>query len=451
MKRSKYILLFFLFDIIMLIGCSAKTVTYSYDTGSIKHPGEVYITGTTYYNDRVEIDFNCKYDLKNYSFGTPGVSGSKFLIDKNTLIITTDDPSLVTSLNVNGDYMQSEYRYLNTDKYACIYRHWADDLGWVEEEGDKDRYYTDEEKKQKKEIQDELAERRRLSAIEDEEVFQILKGKWVADNGEFFDIFEQEDHHGFLHYMPNVNGGYEEWPYIKMYKIDESVGKYQMDYSEGWGISVQYDVQLSVDGKSFVYQSNTFYRADEDLWEDVDIRYIRPIQILLENTDTWMLSQEDSDESEMVKGIKYAVTDLDDNGNPEIIVSGYTGDEQIGYSYIYEVNEDGTLKLINSNSLKDRAFLEYPPNLYLIDSCERVSTPEGYKYVVYSSADQGYNVFLKIGYLLSIQYDSAVIEKDNSEDLPGYHDNVNFFWFDDVTIENMAESIRVFSNTEEIE
>ena len=481
MKNLKYILFFFLFDILVLTACSTKTASYTYNTNSIKHPEDLYITQTTYYSDRVEIDFNYKYSMDYFTFGTPGVSDSKFFTDKKTLIITTDSPLLITSLNVYNDYMQAEYRYLNSDKYACIYRYWADDLGWLEDEGDKDRFYTDEEKKQRKEIQDELAERRKFAEIEDEEVFQILKGKWVADNGEYFDIFEHEDHHGFLHYMPNVKGGFEEWPYITMYKVDEALGKYGMNYSEGWGVNVDYDVILSEDGNSFIYEANTFYRADEDLWADVDIRYIHPIRILFENSDIWDFTEEeaddvsdeddlnvtdtddvpdendpnemssDSDVKTVAEGIKYAVTDLDDNGCPEIIVSGHSGDEQIGYSYIYEVKEDGTIKPINSNSLKDRAFLEYPPNLYLTDSCERVSTPEGYKYVVYASADQGYDVFLKKNYLLSIQYDSAVIEKDNSADLQGYHDTVNFFWFDDITLENMAESIRVFTDIEEIE
>ena len=129
-------------------GCNEESTSYSYDLKKISHDDGLYVTKTVYYNDRVEVHIKGK----NISINTLRVSSSDYDITNvstkyNTLIIYSNNPQAITSLDIIGEFGWYEwrFRYLNTNKYASIWRYRADDLPWSDYEGDIKAFYTQAE------------------------------------------------------------------------------------------------------------------------------------------------------------------------------------------------------------------------------------------------------------------------------------------------------------------
>ena len=152
-------------------GCTSRSggtapVYYSYKVQHIEHCGFFYISKTTYYGNRVEFDVNSRYELSEMNFSTPDDPNATVDFKNNTVILYSDIPNDISSLEVSNGWFEISFRYLNTSEYACIWRTWADDLGWDEYDGDKDKYYTEEEKEQQREAAKRAEELRKKAVGE---------------------------------------------------------------------------------------------------------------------------------------------------------------------------------------------------------------------------------------------------------------------------------------------
>ncbi|MBO4309878.1 MAG: hypothetical protein J5856_02305 [Lachnospiraceae bacterium] len=476
MKKNILTIITAIFGILCVLGCS-KGTAYTYDVKNISHPDWFYITKTVYYDDRVKISFKGGSDFTNFSTS----DDSKATIDagNSTITVYSDNPTAITSLDVYSGEYEVRFRQLNTSAYVCIWRTGATDLGWSDYKGDVNHYYTAEEREKQRE-KSKVAEQNIIEREEtDKELFDFFEGRWVSDNMDYFDIYEYESGKGLL-YFDADSCMYQECHDLFFSKSgsDENLCEIS-EPGSGWGSYASFAVKISDDKKSFRYEGRDYYYKDDEIWEGVEVNYIRPIEILLENSKEWELSDEmlwDASEKDTIEGVAYAITDLDGDGYPEVIKSGHRGSEGYGYSIIYEVQNDGSIKKINSNSLSDPNFYELPPNLYAINTCKRLETMEGYKYLVDGNCNLEGNGSKKQYYLMSFRYDMAVLERICAKEVLGdengrtenYYDDkqntisgadyekilnnqdkaskttVRFGWFSEITEENMAESIRKF-------
>ena len=253
-------------------GCTSRSggtapVYYSYKVKDIDHCGFFYISKTTYYGNRVEFDVNSRYELSEMNFSTPDDPNATVDFKNNTVILYSDIPNDITSLEVSNSWFEISFRYLNTSEYACIWRSWADDLGWVEYEGDKDKYYTEEEKEQQREAAERAEELRKQAEKEDEELFPVFQGKWVSDDGDYFDIYDAGSSHGFtrhgVRYHQNDPEYTEEYDYFKFSKFGGE-NQYRMLYTteDTWGIQIAYDIEYD-GGNSFLFAGKEFTRVGE--------------------------------------------------------------------------------------------------------------------------------------------------------------------------------------------
>lgn len=82
------------------------------------------------------------------------------------------------------------------------------------------------------------------------------------------------------------------------------------------------------------------------LSDDIEMQ----LQIIYDNYDIWKLHPIDEEyfsEEDELNSASYAVTDLDNDGMPEIIKTGWAGTSHNTLIAIYEVTEDGELVLIS--------------------------------------------------------------------------------------------------------
>lgn len=490
MKKKFLVFLAVIINVLFLAGCG-KAATYTYNVKDIKHYDNLYVTKTTYYKDRVEIKFKGVSSLDGYSFYTGDDPYSEKETKYNTLIIYSDNPSKINSVQVRDSWIEVYFRYLDSDEYATIWSFWADDIGWMDEEGDKEKYYTLEEQRNQAITAYQIAERAKLAEQVSKEILEIIKGKWVSEDGSYFDITEGDFGRCLLYY--DSKEGFIEHPDISFSWIDEDENKIQMSGGSmyGWGAYYTYDIELSEDGKSFDYWDKTFYLADEEAWGNVDIEYVYPVKILFDNADKWKVveAQDETDTDEINETdetvvdeteeekpgsvYKYALTDLNMNGLPEVILSGRDADG-ICFLETYEVTEDGGIEKKKINSELSQ------PALYDIEELLCNYTPnryqDVYKYLVEGRTDYDDESYFIQNYLMSLQINSVVLEKytaqkliddGNDRTVTYYDDNdgeinsvqykeymigirkefdktVVLNWFDEITIENMAKSFGVF-------
>ena len=483
MKKKFLVFLAVIINVLFLAGCG-KTTEYTYNNIGIKHCDSLYISKTTYYKDRVEINFKGADSLDGYTFYTCDDPYSEKKTKYNTLIIYSDNPSKINSVQVRDSWTEVYFRYLDSDEYATIWHYWADDLGWTGYEGDKNKYYTLEEQRSQTILANQIEQNRIQSEQLSNDILQIIKGKWVSEDGSYFDINEDNWGRYVLYY--DSKEGFIEHPDISFSWIDEDENKIQMSGGSmyGWGVYYTYDIELSEDGKSFDYWDKTFYLADEEAWGNVDIEYVHPVNILFDNADKWKVVEAqdereeaattDEEEPEKTEPVcKYAVTDLNMNGLPEVLVSG-TSEDGTCFLEACEVTEDGLIekKKTNSSLLQpalydmEELLCNYTPNRY----------QDVYEYLVEGRTDYDDESYFIQNYLMSVQINSLVLEKFTSQKLIDdgndrtvtyYNENdeeissvkykeymmgirdefdkaIKLSWFDEVTIENMAKSMGVF-------
>ncbi len=477
------ILVFFavIINVFLLAGCTKATNTYTYDVENIDHYDSLYITQTTYYKDRVEITFKGTNSLDGYTLYSPDFTDSREVTKRNKLIIYADDPSKIHSVIAKGSWIEVYFRYLDSDEYATIWHTWADDIGWTGEKGDKDKYYTPQEKDLQRKTASQIAVQKQLAEQESKDILEIIKGRWVNEDGSYFDITEGDRGRCLFYY--DVKEDYlNEFSGISFSWISEDENKIDMyERPEGWGAWYSYEIELSEDGKSFDYDSQTYYFADEAVWGSVDVEYINPVRVLFNNADEWKVTkaqdevkeadETDEEESENAETVcKYAVTDLDMNGLSEVLVSGISEDGTC-FLEVYEATEDGSIE----KKKTDDTLLQ--PALYNAEElrclCLSNRYQDVYKYYVEGRTDHDEESCFIQNYLMSIQINSLVLEKSisqestDAENVTYYNDKdeeisekqyneykkgiegefnktIRLSWFDEITIENMAQSMGVF-------
>ena len=262
MIKSAIVKVIALLMALTVMGCTGRTESYKYNVDNIEHCGFFYISGTTYYKDRVEFKIHSRYELKEMTFSTPDDPNATVGIDDFTLILYSSDPSKITSLDVFGTWYELSFRYLNSKEYACIWRTAATDIGWTKYEGNLENYYTDAEKAQQEETEKRAEELWQQALKEDEEVFALLQGKWVSDDGDYFEIYDDASRHSVRHYVNDTQ--YTEDIICQFSKLDQE-NKYRMSYTiSEWSSDVfAYDIEYD-GGDSFLYQEKEFVRAGEE-------------------------------------------------------------------------------------------------------------------------------------------------------------------------------------------
>ena len=258
MKKRFLYLFTILLSILLTAGCGKKLSSYSYDVKKIKHSDELYITKTVYYEDRVEISFN-NHSLDNYSFYSENGSLTSKTVKGNKLIIYSDNPEAITSVGAQGSWLEVKFRNLNSDEYASIWSYWADDLGWTEYAGDKEKYYTLEEQRQQAITAYKIEENRKQAQAESDELYySVLKGKWVSEDGDYFDITEN-DYNKCLLYYDAGRDMYTECPGISFSQSWNDENMVEAFYApDGWGAFYEFDLLLSADKNTFEYEEKTF-------------------------------------------------------------------------------------------------------------------------------------------------------------------------------------------------
>ena len=153
-----------------------------YDYPGKKEVLSFCIEKTEYYDDRIGVTFSedsiemaegviC-YD-ENFNQITETVD---FTIKDDVLTIYSKTSEKISALRVDID--SDEYfniRYLDSDSYAMLQYNWADDYG-MKASGDKDSFYTDEEKRRQAEISSENIKK-------NNEAFALIEGIWESKDG----------------------------------------------------------------------------------------------------------------------------------------------------------------------------------------------------------------------------------------------------------------------------
>ena len=468
MKKRFFYMTAILLSILFMAGCGKKVSTYNYNVDDIKHCDNLYIKKTVYYEDRVEIYFNSR-DLENISFYCESLGNwSKKENKNNKLILYSDKPENITALSAHTNWYEVYFRYLDSDKYATIWCYWADDLGWDEYKGDKEKYYTPEEQRQQAQNAYEAAERAKERAAQSNEIYEnILKGMWISDDGDYFDLTESDGKRTFLYYDAREDM-YTECPgisYSQPTNEENVITAFESPY--GWGAYYEFSFEMSEDKKSFKYEEKNFYLADEEVWSGIDVRYVHPVSVLFNNAEIW-----NADEC------RYAVTDLDMDGYPEIIVSGFSIEDNAPFTAIYETTEDGGVEKINDKNLLNTDIAPAPLTLYKVEESPSLKLgnkyQDEYDYLVFGEYDNGEGRVLTQYYLMSIQINTVVLEKvcsmessENESETKYFNDKgeeitstnyygilggvkgeagytASFGWFDEINIANMAKSFSVF-------
>ena len=131
-------------------GCSFKKESYSYDLKNITYSKYLYLTKTVYYSDRVEFHMECD-DTSNIIISDlevtyPEVNAAHIEIKNDTITIYSNNPEQITALDVSYDWWYvGRFRYLNSDKYSCVWRECTDDGGWSDYQGDEKAFFTQAE------------------------------------------------------------------------------------------------------------------------------------------------------------------------------------------------------------------------------------------------------------------------------------------------------------------
>jgi hypothetical protein len=256
------IALIILLGIFIIWKCAVgkASAVYSYNMQKIEHSDFFYISRTAYFDDRVEFKVSGEPVPEQLYYSTPDDAEAKVDTKSDTVILYSDHPEDITSLEVSNSWYKLSFRYLNTKEYACIWTTWADDLGGVNYSGATDRYYTEEEKEQQREAAERAREQREQARKEDEELFPVFEGAWMSDDGDYFEISDNGSGHRVKYYCAATQVAEEHDGFV-FSRWQENA--YQMSYSEGsWGLFLTYDIEY-LGEDFFLCFGKKFYKADE--------------------------------------------------------------------------------------------------------------------------------------------------------------------------------------------
>ena len=161
-----------------LTACGEQIATYTYENEEVS---DIQIEKTEVYADKLvlTLDGDGLSDVERVDcYGTDFSvieEDASFSFEKDKLTIQTEEADRISGLRVEESaYLYFKVRYLDTDAYAMLVYMEADDAGQIVE-GDKDAYYTEEEKEQKE------AE---AKAIEEEQnrIYDKVLGSWIDES-----------------------------------------------------------------------------------------------------------------------------------------------------------------------------------------------------------------------------------------------------------------------------
>lgn len=179
-KVKKYLLFLgiLLVAISLLIVFWHRTTTYRYDNEAVLG---VKIKKTVVYEDKLVIKFafgslSEVEDVECYGADFAVIEEEpQFSFWGNTLTIKTQNADKISGIRVvENEDLHFNVRYLDSDSYVMLVYTWADDLGY-DVTGDRDSYYTQEEK-------DEQEARAIALAEAEEAAFQKLYGVWENES-----------------------------------------------------------------------------------------------------------------------------------------------------------------------------------------------------------------------------------------------------------------------------
>ncbi len=126
--------------------------------------------------DLEKIDSALEYEWGNNSLGTNG----------QILKVEGERADEIDGVKIMDNDVELYVRYLQSEQFVHLYYTWADDYGFMLSSGDRDAYYTQEEK-------DAQAQREAEYQQEQEEIFAQISGKWVMEDGSETYIFTKEE------------------------------------------------------------------------------------------------------------------------------------------------------------------------------------------------------------------------------------------------------------------
>ena len=370
-------------SLLPVFGCSNEKPfkTCEYNLNNIEYFDEFYIVKTEYYADKVVIYCDGKIDVGDCYYIFDGISKENIKKEKKKITVITDKPDSINSFSAcvaeRGETEEYSFRYLDSDEYACLFS-WVDIEGGVHVKGDENRFYTSEEINAKNERIAEYEEN-------EKEIFDKLNGFWVDSEGEYFYVY-LEDTYCWDYYSKSNSGEFNShftdnagFSYVsEMGGLGEGYDYVALDRSNsmfwGYGIKMLDEESIELDGK-------TFYRVDMNPEMIDDAQKISQLIVISENEDVWKISDTplaEGTEESMLQICRYAITDLDFDGWLEVIKTGYVGNGHNSYSVIYEVQEDMTIKEIDSSILSHFTDKKpFSPDLYQYDSLKAYYDHEG--------------------------------------------------------------------------
>lgn len=261
---KKFITVFLFVMTCFIMGCSKEKSlqTFSYRTSGEDIVKSFYLVNAEYYEDKVVIQWDGTIkSVEDYHFSEDSDS-AKVKVKGHTITFYLDKPKEFDAFSMwpDNDYEDRIYRfrYLDTDQYACLYTS-MDSEGGTHESGSVDRYYTEEEKASYSQSAKEAAQ-------EQLELFEMLEGKWVCEDGDYFLIYAKD---------LDAEGNYAKYTYHVEYSLGEESGiKNGIWFESQWYaregiIGIAYDdgpyetafmVTLSENQNSFVYEDKIFNR-----------------------------------------------------------------------------------------------------------------------------------------------------------------------------------------------
>ncbi|MBO4702589.1 MAG: hypothetical protein J5625_08030 [Lachnospiraceae bacterium] len=317
-----------------------------------------------------------------------------------------------------------------------------------------------------------------LEEEEEIDAFGLFAGRWICEDGSYCEVFTRaEDGEKGIVYYDNETGLLTEAYYVTASLTDKENNLYALSYPMGGNNFEIYSVKLSEDNQSFenIDDQKTFERVDETLWSGINIMYIYPIQSLCIDSFVWSEESAYKDKSERMDRWLYFVTDLDWDGYPEILKSGFYKGEKQTHTYIYEYTPGDAPQMMDCEVLYNHDLINPVPSFYgSIFSTYSVDTDgpwSVYKYEVSGNEDySSEDIFLQ-EYLMCIKNNTVSLEKICAQsiaeetlyyDAEGkeiskeeyndiMHDNwsdnkVFFEGFTDITLGNMIESMKKFTN-----
>lgn len=255
--------------LVFLSGCSEKKITYKYDNK--KQIVALTLKKSVYSDGKLQLyipDFKDDFDLTCYDADFQKIDEDFKTTYKNGIYtIEGETVERISGIVLKGSYDNFYIRYLDSPQYAILWEHEADDIGWVAD-GDKERYYTQDELEQQKAAVEKWNN-------EQQQIFSQFKGTWIHTEDEAIYLEFYIDDYGNRKLTWNHSdgqGGYykEDINIDEISIIDGSSGP-ELIIKDGIDWGCQYGFNLSEDMTMIINrgleQEEIYIRQGENMGE----------------------------------------------------------------------------------------------------------------------------------------------------------------------------------------